>query len=293
MIALKRFWRGFRNFAILFSFIVNFVLIIVLLVVLTLLFQIKTGIAEPLVNGLYASFTGLNEARILTNINVKDTIVVRDTIPVKLNIPLQQNTVVTLTEPVNLNANANFTLPGGGGSIRGSVAITLPAGLNLPVALNLNVPVDSPLPVELKVPIDLNVPVDIPLKDTQLNDVAVSLRNVVLPFVNLLNNLPDDWLEVWPLIGQILAGRGPNLLAPSDFAKDPGFKFETGLGLPTPAPSGKDLIPIQPAPGTSNTTPGGSGPASTPTEIGPQPLTAPPATPTLFIPSPPPPTPGQ
>lgn len=276
MVAMKRFWRGFRNFAIIFSFFVNLVLIIVLLVVLSLIFQIKSGIAEPLVNGLYASFTGLNEAKIITNISVQDTINVKDNIPVRLTVPLQQNTVVTLTENVGLTANATFTLPGGGGNIRGSVAITLPQGLNLPVALNLNVPIDSSLPIDLKVPVNLNVPVNIPLKETQLNDVALSLRNVVAPFVNILNNLPDDWLDIWPLIGRILSGKGPDLLAPSDFYRDPQFRFSTGLGLPTPAPRGVELQPV-------------GGPPSAPNNSGvpgAAPGVAPTPTPTLFIPTP-------
>src|ERR1041385_5271746 len=109
MVALKRWWNGFKTFAIIFSFITNFVLILVLLFVVLLIFQIKNGIAEPLVTGLHGSFVGLDEARILTtisvddtiqvndSINVKDTIHVNDTIPVKLNIPLQQNTTVVLT----------------------------------------------------------------------------------------------------------------------------------------------------------------------------------------------------
>lgn len=312
MVGIKRWWNAFRNVAIFVSFAVNIVLIIVLLVVVSLIFQIKTGIAEPLINGLYSSFVGLNEARILTTINVSDTINVRDTIlvrdtitvkddvPINLNIPLRQNTTVVLTDNVALTANATFTLPGGGGNIRGSVAITLPTGLQLPVALQLNVPVEDKLPIELKVPvnldvpvdlkvpINLNVPVDIPLEQTQLNDVAQSLRNVVEPFARIINNLPDSWSELWPMIGRILAGNPPNLLGPNDIINNPWPGFNTGVALPTPTPT-QAIAPIvvptiaPPSEGDGQSTP--AAPPNTTPDGGPtSPGSGP--TPTLFIPTP-------
>lgn len=118
MVGLRRIWNAFKNFAIFFSFVVNFIFLIVILLLLTVIFQITSGIAEPLLGGLYGSFVGLNKARIITTIDVNDTINVRDTIqvvdsinvkdtiPVVLDIPLQQNTVVILTQPVPITANA-------------------------------------------------------------------------------------------------------------------------------------------------------------------------------------------
>ncbi len=230
MVRIKAFWNRFKNFAILFSFLINFILLIVLLVVVLLIFQIKSGIAQPLINGLHGAFVGLDEARIITQINVSDTV------PVKLTIPLKQNTTVVLTNDVALTANATFTLPGGGGNIRGSVAIVLPRGLQLPVALDLTVPIDSTLPIDLK------VPVDIPLKQTQLHDVADQLRSLFDPFVRILGNLPDDWNGFWVLVGQILGGKGPDLMAPNKYILYPWPGFRTGLGpnagtpgTPTPA----------------------------------------------------------
>lgn len=274
MVGVKRWWTAFRNIAILFSFLVNIVLIIVLLVVMSVIFQIKSGIADPLVGGLYSSFVGLNDARIISQvyvndmiqvndmIKVQDTIVVSDSVPVQLQIPLQQNTNVVLTSPVSLNANAEFTLPGGGGNIRGSVAITLPSGLVLPVALDLTVPVDSSLPINLNVPVDmdvpinldvpvnLTVPVDIDLTKTQLNDVALSLRSVIEPYARLLSNLPGDWPSAWDMFVQALNGRPPNLMADSAFIQNPWPGYETGLGAtPTPVPTADRLVlPEQPTP---------------------------------------------
>ncbi len=273
MIALKRFWNGFKNVAILFSFVVNFVLIVVLLFVVLLIFQIKNGIAQPLINGLYGSFAGLDEARILTNINVKDSIRVNDTIPVKLNIPLQQDTVVVLTKDVPLRVSASFTLRDGT-TLNGTVAITLPTGLQLPVALNLNVPVDSTLPIDLHVPINLNVPVDIPLNQTQLHDPFSNLRSLFDPFVRLLGNLPSEWNDIPPFIGNVLAGK-VNLMAPNQYTNNPWPGFRTGLGTPnpnapatTPVPGGENGL-IPPTATTEGATGGAEGTSITPATAAP------------------------
>ncbi len=244
MVRLKAWWNTFKNVAILFSFIVNLILVIVLAVIVLQIFQIKSGILEPLVTGLHSSFVGLDQAHIITSINVKDSIMVADTIPVKLNIPLQQNTIVTLTQAVPLRANTSFTLRDGT-TLNGTVNLSLPAGMQLPVSLNLNVPVDSTLPINLQVPIDLKVPVNIPLSETQLHDPFNKLRTLLDPYVHVLQNLPDSWSE---MIGQIFTGKPP--ARSNDYFAQPWPGFTTGLGTP---------IPTTPVPAT------GSGGAANPT----------------------------
>ncbi len=264
MVALKRWWNGFKTFAIIFSFITNFVLVLVLIFVVFLIFQIKNGIAEPLVTGLHSSFVGLDQARILTtipvddtihvndSINVNDTIVVNDSIPVKLNIPLQQNTIVTLTSDVPLKLPTTFTLRDGT-TLNGTVGLSLPTGLQLPVALNLNVPVDQPLPITLHVPINLKVPVnlavpihlkvpvDIPLSQTELHDPFDKLRGLFDPFVRLLGNLPSNWGEVPDFISRVFSGNPPNLLADNRYTQKPWAGFTTGVNPPTPVPTAPRL----------------------------------------------------
>jgi hypothetical protein len=311
MVGLQRLWNAFKNVAIFFSFIINFVFLIVILLLLTAIFQITSGIAEPLLGGLYSSFVGLNQARIITTIDVNDAINVKDqiqvvdainvkdTIPVVLNIPLRQNTVVSLTQPVPITANASFALPGGGGTIRGSVAITLPQGLQLPVALDLNVPVDSSLPIDLKVPINLNVPVElkvpvalkvpvnIPLAETQLNDVAKSLQDVIGPLTRVVTNLPRNWNEMWIVIGKLLAGQPPDLLADNDFIRNPWPGFRTGPGAnlptftPTALPPNATVIIVPPAESTPAVPI--AAPTATPTVVIPPTVTPVPPTPTLTI----------
>ena len=180
---IRGFWNAFRNFAILFSFITNFVLIVVLLVVVREIFLIKNGIAEPLIDGLHANFVGLDTATIDT------TIPVNDTIDIGFTLPINQETTVVLTEAVPLSANTSFNL-GEFGSINGTVSLNLPVGLALPVQLSMDVPVSATIPIAL------DVAVQIPLKDTQLHQPFVNLRDLFEPFVRALDNLPDDWNEV-------------------------------------------------------------------------------------------------
>ncbi len=289
MVTLKSWWNAFKTIAILFSFIMNFIFLLVLLILVLLIFQIKNGIAEPLVAGLHSSFVGLDQARIVTSINVKDTITVADTIPVKLNIPLQQDTDVVLTQNVPIRANASFTLRDGT-TLNGVVSITLPSGLRLPVALNLNVPVDSSLPINLKVPINLNVPVDIPLANTELHDPFDRLRLLFDPFVRLLGNLPGSWSEFWVFVGRVIGGNPPNLMAPNKYTDQPWPGFRTGIGTPvptTPLPTqvnggeagqtpqtpaetsspGVATTPVQPTEGTPGPTPTPAIAGPTPTPV--------------------------
>ncbi len=262
MVRIKALWGAFQNLVTIFSFIINLVLILVVIILLMLIFDIKNGIAQPLIGGLHSSFVGLDEARIITTINVNDTINVKDTIPVKLNIPLQQDTVVTLTDNVPIRANTSFTLRDGT-TLNGLVNIQLPRGLQLPVALNLNVPVDSTLPIDLKVPVNLNVPVDIPLNQTQLHGPFDKLKTLFDPFDRLMNNLPSSWRDVWPLVGCIMAGRAPDLLSTSDaIARTcPAYSVTNTTSAPvppSPTPTAEfgtgGAAPFTPEPGEANPT---------------------------------------
>ena len=221
-------WNAFKNVALLFSFVVNLTLLITVLVLLTLIFQIKNGIAQPLIDGLHSSFVGLDEATI-------DRIIpVRDEIPIAFILPLEQNTNVVLTAPVPLSVNATFDLPGGGGRINGVVAINLPQGLQLPVSLDLDVP------VETTVPVSLDVRAVIPLRETQLHDAFDNLRGLLEPFVRALDNLPGNAEEGWAYLGLVLSGQGPDLLNPTYGSENPwpGFSRTAGddYGWPLDTP---------------------------------------------------------
>ena len=146
----------------------------------------------------------------------------RGEIPVIFDLPLNQTTDVVLTEDVPLFANATFTLPGGGGQINGRVDIVLPRDLVLPVRLDMTVPVNTTIPVRL--PVD----VEIPLNETQLHDPFTNLRDLLEPYVRVLDHLPGKWGDVPDFVIDILQGEGVDLVAPSPDSQDPWPGFTTG-----------------------------------------------------------------
>lgn len=210
---------GFKNFMIIFSFIVNVVLVAVVVVLLATIFDIKHNIATPLVGGLHSSFVGLDRA------TIDYTIPVRDTIPVVMNIPLETDTVVTLTQAVPMQVSAVINLPGVGTLNNAQVNLQLPAGLQLPVRLDLDVPVNEDLDVAL------DVRAVIPLRETQLHDALDNLRLLFEPLALGLHNLPDNYDEAGQLAGDLLAGNPPDLLAPATAVSDPWPGYSTTAGL--------------------------------------------------------------
>lgn len=220
MRALKNVGSFIKNFMILFSFIVSLILVIVLVALLLLIFDIKNSIATPLIGGLHSSFVGLDES------TIDWTIPVRDRIPVVLNIPLETETTVVLTSAVPLAVTANITLPGVGQLNNATVFLQLPEGLELPVRLDIDVPVNEELDIAL------DVRAVIPVSETQLHDPINNLRLLFEPIMRALGNLPDDFNEAGVLVGDILAGRLPDLLAETDYSRDPwiGFSQTAGVG---------------------------------------------------------------
>lgn len=219
MRALRKFGRIFKNFMIVFSFIVNVVLVLLVLALVLFIFDIKNNVVTPLVGGLHSSFVGLDEA------TIDWTIPVRDTIPVSFDLPLNQATVVTLTEPVPLAVAATITLPGVGQLNNAQVFLNLPAGLQLPVQLDLTVPVDQQLDIAL------DVRAVIPLSETQLHDPLSNLRLIFEPLARALYNLPNDFGGAGQLVGDLFAGRPVNLLADNAYSRDPWFGFSRTAGF--------------------------------------------------------------
>lgn len=179
-------WQAFKTIAIIFSFIVNIILVIGILLALPLLLPALNGVAKPLVGGLSDSFVQMGEA------SIERTISVDDQIPVVFTLPLQQETNVVLTEPVPMSVPATFVLPGGGGTINGTVILELPPETSLPVALDMQVPVSTTIPVQL------DVGVDIPLQETELATPFNTLRDLFEPLDGFMGGLPrsnDDLYE--------------------------------------------------------------------------------------------------
>lgn len=204
---LKRFWDGFKDIAIIFSFVVNFVMVVLLLLLsvpaIRAVFALKTGMVEPLLNDLDSAFMGLSEAEIDTTLPVKEPVAIKFDLPLDqplkldFDLPIRQETDVVLTKPVALNRPATFTLGGGSGTIRGSVYLQLPAGMKLPVQLDTVVPVEKTIPVRMNVPvsetvpIQMDVPVHINLGEAGLDPAVQDLREVFQPLRTQIESLPD------------------------------------------------------------------------------------------------------
>ncbi len=171
-------WEKFKNFAIIFSFIVNVILVLVLLIAPFPALVLTHKLGEPLLNDLDTAFADLGKTVIKTQVQINDTL------PVRFTLPLRQNTDVILTEEVPLSVNATFYLPGGGGAINGTVQLNLPKGLVLPVSLDLQVPVSTTVPVVM------TVPVEIPLDEAGMGPAIEELRDVFRPLSNAIESLP-------------------------------------------------------------------------------------------------------
>ncbi len=245
MQSFRKWWNSFKTVAILMSFITNIVLLIVVLILMMQIFQIKNGILEPLIDGLHSNFVGMDKAVI------ERTIIVEDEIPVVFDLPLNQETNVILTQDVPIAANASFTLPGGGGVINGRVDIVLPKDLVLPVSLSMVVPVNTDLPISL--PVD----VSIPLEETQLHTPFVNLKELLEPYVRLLDNLPEDWDEVPDDVIDAVQGDGQYLLDPSEDSENPWTEPYEPLPSPTdPGDTSQFTLPSGTATQTDPSAPG-------------------------------------
>ncbi len=173
-------WQAFRNFAIVFSFVANIFFIVLLIAVVTLIIPSLKKVAEPMVSVMNQSFADINDAHIIRTIHVEDTI------PINFELPVSTGTEVVLTEAVPMAVNTSFVLPGGGGTINGTVFFELPTGTILPVQLDLVVPVNQTIPVEL------TVDVDIPIEETELNEPFGDLQSIFRPLGEVLSRLPAD-----------------------------------------------------------------------------------------------------
>ncbi len=181
---IKKIWLAFKNFAIVFSFIVNFVLVIVLLLSPKPLFSTKSEIAEPLLLDLDSAFAALGETTIRTTVQINHML------PISFDLPLQQQTAVILNESVPLQVPATFYLPGGGGAINGVVSLALPSGQALPVTLDFTIPVAAMVPVEFA------LPVEIELYKAGMGPAIDQLRSVFQPMTSFLQDLPDSPQEM-------------------------------------------------------------------------------------------------
>ena len=181
----------FWTIASLLSILVNNILIVLVLILANKLFNIKRLVQVQLIDGLYNNFAKMDGARISTTIHAKDTIRVQDTIGVIFDLPLKQGTEITLTQDTPIRKAIVY--------LNGQPVptdISLRQGTRMSNALDMIVPVNQTIPIELLVPVDMQVSVEIPLYETELHEPFAGLIDVVAPYKDILDNLPDSWEEL-------------------------------------------------------------------------------------------------
>ena len=171
----------------LLSLLINAILIAVLLGIGSQIFSAKKLINEQLLSGLSENFAEMDQASIQTVIPIRD-----QSVQAQFNLHIDTTTTVVLSEDVAINDATIYDLRAGNLYIyQATTDIKLPAGTELPINLTLDVPVDQ------QIPVNLDVPVDIPLSQSQLHEPFTGLKEVVDPYILLLDRLPDSWTEVF------------------------------------------------------------------------------------------------
>ncbi len=185
----NRWGPPFWTIVSIISLFINTILLAILFGLGSQIFEIKNLVQNQLLGGLADNFAAMDEAHITTTIPVEN-----QTVRANFDLQIQQETVVELSQDVYINNAEIYDLftPNGGLKIDYAMAdIRLPAGSTLPIYLTLVVPVDQ------EIPIDLDVAVDIPLNQSDLHTPFTGLQEVVDPYVQNLQKLPDSWMEVF------------------------------------------------------------------------------------------------
>lgn len=182
---------AFWTISAIVSLIVNIILIAILLGLGRELFQIKALVGDGLLGGLYSNFQKMDDAHIVTTIQVEETIVVNDSIVVKFDLPISQDTIVVLTADTPID-QVPILLNG----VWVPTPIILPQGTELGINLEMTVPVETVVPVTLNVPVQLNVPVDIAMDQTELHEPFVGLQDVIGPYYQLSSDMPSTWEDI-------------------------------------------------------------------------------------------------
>ncbi|PKO17818.1 MAG: hypothetical protein CVU39_04865 [Chloroflexi bacterium HGW-Chloroflexi-10] len=181
----KKLGPPFWTIISLISLMINAILIVVLLSLGSQIFKIKSLVNDQLLTGLSENFAAMDEAHITTTIPIRD-----QSVRANFTIHIEEQTNVVLSQDVYISNASIYNLDAGQLQIsQAKTNILLPAGTELPINLKLDVPVDQ------QIPVNLDVPVDIPLNTSDLHQPFSGLQEVVNPYIDLLEGLPDSWSE--------------------------------------------------------------------------------------------------
>jgi hypothetical protein len=147
----------------------------------------EKGVVEPLVYGLDRSFASLGEATINDH-PYPPTIGVSSTYRSSSRCRSIKTRPSTLT-PTRISTQVKLSM-GQFGNINAPVSLDLPAGTPLRIRLGMDIPVSTTVSVNQTVPVSFDQPVTIKLGPARLSPVVTQLRNVVRPYVVMMQALP-------------------------------------------------------------------------------------------------------
>lgn len=183
------FWQGkiapaFWTVSSIISLTVNLILILVIILLSRQLFALKSLIQDDLIGGLYDNFVKMDQAHIITDLQVTAPI------PIQFDLPVQTNTTVILTRDITI-PNTYVSLNTAGAGI--NLSINAPAEITLPVGTPLDINLSIIVPVSQTIQVSLPVHVDIPLEQTDLHEPFTGLQQVLAPYRRYLGDLPNTW----------------------------------------------------------------------------------------------------
>ncbi len=191
-----RFWQGkitpaFWTVSSVISLTVNLILIVVIILLARQMFALKALIQDGLVGGLYDNFVKMDQAHIITDLQVSAPI------PIHFDLPVHTDTTVILTRDITI-PNTFVSLNTAGSGI--NLSINAPADITLPTGTPLDINLSITVPVSQTIQVSLPVHVDIPLAQTDLHAPFTGLQQVLEPYRKMLNDLPGAWQDT-PLCG--------------------------------------------------------------------------------------------
>lgn len=172
--------QGIWRVVALGSFALNILFLVLILMIGVRLFNFKTVVVEPLLEGVYLAVGEMDDIEVQTEVEV------RSDVPVVFDLALQRDTMVTLSQPTRIE-DAYLSIRSATFSVDAPTTIDLPIGTQLPITLDLTVPVNTTIPIELSVPVDLA------LTETEMQPAIQAIQELVEPYKQLVEETPDCW----------------------------------------------------------------------------------------------------
>jgi hypothetical protein len=176
-----KFLPAFWTVACIFSLLVNILLIALLISLGHHLIELKTLVANGLLNDMTDNLALMDKAHIVTTVPVETTVRLQDDLPVVFDLSIDQSTQLSLSQETRI-PNAYIYL----NNTAVITDLTLPAGTLIQANFDMTIPVSQTIPVDVTVPVSLLVPLDLAIDQTDLHQSIVGLQDAIEPYKSLM-----------------------------------------------------------------------------------------------------------